>query len=84
MTLGLVFIGIGLVWLQFRKWIARRQHWITSRMLGRKADDELTGPEFHLDAGSEKEEQRIRGFERCWGGMRPGLFCLVLNLCTNP
>ena len=23
MTLGLIFIGVGLVWLLFRKWIAR-------------------------------------------------------------
>lgn len=36
MTLGLVFLAIGLVWLPFRKGIARRQYSISSEMLGRK------------------------------------------------
>ncbi|GGJ17896.1 hypothetical protein [Paenarthrobacter histidinolovorans] len=70
MTLGLAFIAIGLVWLPFRKWIARRQYWISSQMFGRKLpiyDAES------LEADSELHEERVRGLE-----MLGVFFCSVL------
>jgi len=38
MGLGLAFIGMGVVWLIFRKWIAAYQYWIILEMLRRKQD----------------------------------------------
>ncbi|BCW13000.1 MULTISPECIES: hypothetical protein [Paenarthrobacter] len=49
MTLGLVFIIVGLVWVVFRKWIASRQLFITDQMLNRPDEP---------DAG------RVSGFEQ--------------------
>lgn len=70
MTLGLVFIGIGLVWLPFRKRIARRQYWASSQMFGRKLP--ISQAET-MEANSELYEERVRGFE-----MLGVFFCAVL------
>ncbi len=67
MTLGLVFIGVGLVWLVFRKWIARLQYGASLEMLGRKVD--YSNSELHPEA----DEERVRGF-----GMLGVFFCSVL------
>ncbi|NQD90431.1 hypothetical protein HP499_21850 [Paenarthrobacter sp. CM16] len=71
MALGLVFIGIGLVWLLFRRPIARRQHWITSQMIGRRG--ELSESEPPHEADTEAGEERVRGFE-----MLGVFFCAVM------
>ncbi|WP_157731677.1 hypothetical protein [Arthrobacter sp. YN] len=89
MALGLVFIAIGVVWLMFRRPIARRQYWISSQMLGRKVGYELTDSESDVDAGSEKEVQRIRGFEMlgvffCAVLVLGGLLIVVLTLIFRP
>lgn len=67
MTLGLIFIGVGLVWLLFRKWIARMQYGASLEMLGRKVD--YSNSELHHEA----DEERVRGVE-----MLGVFFCLVL------
>ena len=87
MTLGLVFIGIGLVWLPFRKWIARRQRWITSQMLGRKG--EHAEPEPHYEADTEADEERVRGFVMigvffCSVLIVGGLLIVVLTFIFRP
>lgn len=86
MTLGLVFIAIGLVWLPFRKWIARRQYFISSEMLGRKmavfeSDSVEPDPELY--------EERVRGFEMlgvffCSVLIVAGLLIVVLTLIFRP
>ncbi|BCW11508.1 hypothetical protein NtRootA4_25720 [Arthrobacter sp. NtRootA4] len=83
MSLGFVFIGIGLVWLAFRKWIARRQYFISSEMLGRKmaASDAAEDPELY--------EERVRGFEMlgvffCSVLIVGGLLIVVLTLIFRP
>ncbi|WP_458106902.1 hypothetical protein M1D51_13855 [Arthrobacter sp. R3-55] len=73
MALGLVFIAIGVVWLLFRRPIARRQHWITSQMIGRRG--ELSESEPPLEADTEADGERVRGFE-----MLGVFFCTVLIL----
>lgn len=49
MGLGLVFIGVGVVWLIFRKWIAAYQYRITLEMLRRTR---------------EPNEDRVKAFEQ--------------------
>jgi len=86
MTLGLVFIGIGLVWLPFRKWIARRQYFISSEMLGRKM---AASESDSIEADPELYEERIRGFEMlgvffCAVLIVGGLLIVVLTLIFRP
>jgi hypothetical protein len=38
MELALVFIVVAVVWLTFRKWIAREQYRIATQMLGQNSD----------------------------------------------
>ncbi|WP_314323848.1 hypothetical protein [Paenarthrobacter ilicis] len=71
MALGFVFIGVGLVWLPLRKWIARRQYWFALEMLGRKSA--VAKSESDLDAHAELDAERVRGFE-----MLGVFFCSVL------
>jgi hypothetical protein len=87
MTLGIVFMGIGLVWLPFRKWIARRQYFISSQMPGRGSV--FSKSQSDLDANSELEEERVRGFEMlgvfvCSVLIVGGLLIVVLTLIFRP
>ncbi|WP_454810584.1 hypothetical protein [Paenarthrobacter nitroguajacolicus] len=87
MTLGLIFMGIGLVWLPFRKWIARLQYIAASQMLGRKVDFSESKP--HHEAGTTTDEERIRGFEMlgvffCSVLIVGGLLIVVLSLIFRP
>lgn len=86
MSLGFVFMAIGLVWLPFRKWIARRQYFISSEMLGRK----MTASESDsVEADPELEEERVRGFEMLGVFFSSvmivgGLLIVVLTLIFRP
>ncbi|MGO4146960.1 hypothetical protein AB4Y77_17910 [Paenarthrobacter sp. YAF11_1] len=87
MTLGLVFIGIGLVWLLFRRPIARRQHWISSQMIGRRGEHSESEPPH--EAGAEADGERVRGFEMlgvffCSVLIVGGLLIVVLTLIFRP
>lgn len=89
MTLGLIFMGIGLVWLPFRKWIARLQYFAASQMLGRKSDDVFSESKPHNEAGTASDEERIRGFEMlgaffCSVLIVGGLLIVVLTLIFRP
>ncbi|NQD86632.1 hypothetical protein HP499_02230 [Paenarthrobacter sp. CM16] len=86
MALGFVFIAIGLVWLPFRKWIARRQYSISSEMLGRKM---AASESDSLAADPELYEERVRGFEMlgvffCSVLIVGGLLIVVLTLIFRP
>ncbi|YCH09355.1 hypothetical protein ACTAQJ_07205 [Arthrobacter sp. alpha11c] len=63
MAFALVFMAIGLVWLPFRKQIARQQYAIASQMLGRRTHDVLDESESRPGAEREVYEQVVRGFE---------------------
>ena len=87
MALGLVFMGIGLVWLPIRKRIARLQYRAALELLGRKsaAFKSESGP----DEGAESDEDRVRGFEMlgvffCSVMIAGGLLIVVLTLIFRP
>lgn len=86
MSLGFVFMAIGLVWLPFRKWIARRQYFISSGMLGRKM---TVSESDSVEADPELYEERVRGFEMlgvffCSVMIVGGLLIVVLTLIFRP
>ncbi|BCW06325.1 hypothetical protein [Arthrobacter sp. NtRootA1] len=87
MTLGLVFIGIGLVWLPIRKWIAHLQYRAALEMLGRHSA--FSTSESHPDEHTESDEERVRGFEVlgvlfCSVLIVGGLLIVVLTLILRP
>lgn len=74
MTLGIVLMAIGLLWLPMRKWIARLQYSFATQMFGE--------PE-------EVDEERVKGFERfgvffCVVLIVGGLSIVVLTLIFRP
>ncbi|MEV7607821.1 hypothetical protein AB0N65_20505 [Paenarthrobacter sp. NPDC089322] len=74
MTLGIVLMAIGLLWLSMRKWIARRQYSAAAQMLGKP--DEL-------------KEERARGLEKfgvffCYVLIVGGLIIVILTLIFRP
>ena len=86
MSLGFVFIAIGLVWLPFRKWIARRQYFISAQMLDR---NRAASESDSVQADPELDEERIRGFEMlgvffCSVLIVGGLLIVVLTLIFRP
>lgn len=52
MGLGLVFVGVGVVWLIFRKWIAAQQYRIALEMLRRTREPNEDGVRAFEQAGS--------------------------------
>ena len=86
MSLGFVFMAIGLVWLPFRKGIARHQYKASIQMLGRKmAASEADS----LEADPELYAERVRGFEMlgvffCSVMILGGLLIVVLTLIFRP